>query len=98
MSIPRTRRISKYALAGKTKNISKRIAITRKLRENSLKRASQTSEKIFDNLQSDHIQTKKNKKEYLESIAKQRRQKAVELRKPRLNQKIRRAIIRTNKK
>lgn|GEM_PF-5313309 len=96
MGFTRIRRISGYSLVGRPKSISERLAKSRKLKQNALKRAAQKKGKIFDALGEVHGRVKKTKAQFFGLVAEQRQKKARILRKPNLNQRIERATLRVN--
>lgn len=90
------RKISKFVLVGKPKNILARVKLKRKLKENSLKRVTTTTnKKLFENI--NQLNNKKSEKEFFENLAKKRRREAAKLRKPGMKQKMSRAIHRSRK-
>lgn len=96
----RTRRISKYVLAGKPKGILQRVALKKKLRQNALANANKTSGQLFDSISQVNLASrhKKTKTQFLSSIAKKRNDHAKELRRPGVWQKMERAQLRTKAK
>lgn len=89
------RKISKFVLAGKPKNILARVKLKRKLKENSLKRVTTTNKKLFENI--NQLNNKQSEKEFFENLARKRRREAAKLRKPGMKQKMSRAIHRSRK-